>query len=203
MNENLLLYAISYLLGGIPFGLLLAKLFTGINIKKSGSNSIGATNVLRVLKQTNPQKAKFLAIATVILDASKGAIPILIARSIGFDEGIQWSMAVIAVIGHCYSPYLFFEGGKGVATGAGVLICFLPIEILIALIVWFLIGKVFKISSIASLAALISLIINVLLKGSLGELNTIAPVIIIASLVVIKHMPNIKRLIFKTEEKVI
>lgn len=203
MSANLIAYAVAYLLGAVPFGLLLARVFAGVDIKQSGSGSIGATNVLRVVKQTNPSLAKRLSVATVILDALKGVLPILAARYLGFDESVQWSMAVLAVIGHCYSPYLGFEGGKGIATGAGVLACFLPLEIVIALLVWFVVGRVLKISSLASLAALGALLVcSYVLDPNLGSLNTQAPVLIIAFIVVYKHMPNIKRL-FSGEEKAV
>lgn len=203
MSENLILYAVAYLLGAIPFGLILAKVFAKVDIKKSGSKSIGATNVLRVVKQENPKLAKILSVLTVVLDALKGALPILIARYLGFDDGIQWTMAVLAVLGHCYSPYLGFEGGKGIATGAGVLACFLIVPVGIALVVWFIVGRVLKVSSIASLAALATLLLcSYFIDPSLGGLNTQAPVFIIAFLVVYKHIPNIKRL-FCGEEKAV
>ncbi|MBV5278110.1 MAG: glycerol-3-phosphate acyltransferase, partial [Campylobacteraceae bacterium] len=110
-NINIQFYIISYLVGGIPFGLLLAKIFTGKDIRNDGSGSIGATNVLRVLKETNPAMAKKLAVATVILDAFKGVIVLVIAKLMGLSAETLWAIAIFAVIGHCYSPYLQFEGG--------------------------------------------------------------------------------------------
>lgn len=142
--ENLIIYAFIYLLSSIPFGLILSKTFAQINIKNEGSNSVGATNVLRVIKEKNPRLAKKLAIATVILDFSKAAIPLLILKWLNYDQSLLWSVAVLAVFGHCFSIYLSFEGGKGIATGAGAMIILLPLEVLIAFIVWFLIGKILK-----------------------------------------------------------
>ncbi|BCX78959.1 glycerol-3-phosphate 1-O-acyltransferase PlsY [Campylobacter sp. 19-13652] len=203
MSTNLILYAVAYLLGAIPFGLILARVFAKVDIKNSGSKSIGATNVLRVVKQENPRLAKILSVMTVVLDALKGVAPILVARYMGFDDSVQWAMAVLAVLGHCYSPYLGFEGGKGIATGAGVLACFLPLCVGIALIAWFLVGRLLKVSSLASLTALTTLLVSsFLLNPSLSGLNTQAPVLIIAFLVVYKHIPNIKRL-FCGEEKAV
>ncbi|WP_291949758.1 glycerol-3-phosphate 1-O-acyltransferase PlsY [Campylobacter sp.] len=202
--ENLIIYLLAYLIGGIPFGLILAKIFAKTNIKNLGSKSIGATNVLRVLKENNPQLAKKLAIATIALDALKGILPILIAKFLGYDDNILWTMAVLAVFGHCFSPYLKFEGGKGIATGAGVLVLFLPLEIFSAFIAWFLVGKIFKISSLASLVALIILIISsFVFHYDMPVINTHAPIFIIAFIVVYKHIPNIIRLIGKKECKVI
>ncbi|AJC87169.1 glycerol-3-phosphate 1-O-acyltransferase PlsY [Campylobacter insulaenigrae] len=202
--ENLIIYLLAYLIGGIPFGLILTQIFAKTNIKNFGSKSIGATNVLRVLKENNPQLAKKLAITTVVLDALKGIVPILIAKFLNYDDNILWTMAVLAVFGHCFSPYLKFEGGKGIATGAGVLILFLPLEILVAIIAWFLTGKIFKISSLASLIALLVLIISsFIFHYDIPVINTHAPIFIIAFIVVYKHIPNIVRLIGKKECKVI
>jgi glycerol-3-phosphate acyltransferase PlsY len=126
-NTNVQFFIAAYLIGGIPFGLLLARQFAGVNIKESGSKSIGATNVLRVVKEKNPSLAKKLGIATLILDAFKGILVLIVAHFMGLSEGTLWGIAVLAVIGHCYSPYLNFEGGKGVATGMGVMMFMLPI----------------------------------------------------------------------------
>ncbi|EAI3905975.1 glycerol-3-phosphate 1-O-acyltransferase PlsY [Campylobacter lari] len=202
--ENLIIYLLAYLIGAIPFGLLLAQIFAKTNIKNMGSKSIGATNVLRVVKESDPKLAKILAIATAILDALKGIIPILVAKFMGYDENILWTMAVLAVFGHCFSPYLKFEGGKGVATGAGVLTVFLPFEIISAVLAWFIIGKVFKISSLASLGALIVLIAtSFIFHYNMPVINTHAPIFVIAFIVIYKHIPNILRLIGKQECKVI
>ncbi|HEC1792211.1 TPA: glycerol-3-phosphate 1-O-acyltransferase PlsY [Campylobacter lari] len=202
--ENLIIYLLAYLIGAIPFGLLLAQIFAKTNIKNMGSKGIGATNVLRVVKESDPKLAKILAIATAILDALKGIIPILVAKFMGYDENVLWTMAVLAVFGHCFSPYLKFEGGKGVATGAGVLAVFLPFEIISAVLAWFIIGKVFKISSLASLGALIVLIAtSFIFHYDMPVINTHAPIFVIAFIVIYKHIPNILRLIGKQECKVI
>ena len=205
MNENLIAYLVAYLIGAIPFGLLFGLLFGGINIKKSGSKSIGATNVLRVIKQSNPALAKKLAILTVVFDALKGVIPILVGKFIfELDIATLWAMGVLAVVGHCFSPYLMFEGGKGIATGAGVLAYFLPLELMIAVVAWFITGKVLKISSLASLIALLAMVVSsFIFHYDVPEINTHAPILIIAFTVVYKHMPNIKRLLSGSEGKVI
>lgn len=204
MNENILCYVLSYLIGAIPFGLLIGKFFGGVNIKNEGSKSIGATNVLRVVKAHNPQKAKKLAIATVICDVLKGALPILIARAFDISDNTQWSMAVFAVLGHCFSPYLKFEGGKGVATGAGVLSCFVPLSIIVAGIAWFLSGKFLKISSVASFVGLFVLVgSSFIFYNEIPTINTHAPIFVIAFIILYKHIPNIKRLLSGEEGKVI
>ena len=201
---NFWCYLIAYLLGAVPFGLLIGKYFGKVDIKSAGSGSIGATNVLRVLKETDPKKAKILAILTVVCDALKGVVPILVARAMGFDENVLWGMAVFAVVGHCFSPYLGFSGGKGVATGAGVLACFVPIELIIALVVWFIVGKVLKISSVASLSAALALIVaSYIFHADMPAIHTHAPIFIIVFIVFYKHIPNIARLLRGEEKRVI
>ena len=203
-NINVQFYIVSYLVGGIPFGLLLAKYFTGKDIRESGSGSIGATNVLRVLKETNPKLAKKLAILTVTLDALKGIVVLLVAKFLGLSLETLWAIAIFAVVGHCYSPYLKFEGGKGVATGAGVLLVMLPLETLIAFIAWFVAGKILKISSLSSLLALSALLISsYIIHPTLEGINSHAPLWIIAFIVVYKHLPNILRLFQGKETKVV
>ncbi len=107
--QNLILYAVSYLLGSVPSGLILAKIFGHVDIKKEGSKSIGATNVLRVLKQTNPKLAKKLAILTVVCDVLKGVLPLIVASSLGASQSVLWTMAVLSVAGHCFSIFLGFQ----------------------------------------------------------------------------------------------
>ncbi len=196
-NINVQFYILAYLAGGIPFGLLLAKWFAGVDVKASGSGSIGATNVLRVVKETNPSLAKKLGAATLALDALKGIIVLLIAMTVGVSESTLWAIAVLAVIGHCFSPYLGFEGGKGVATGMGVMMVMLPLETIIALVVWAIGAKVIRISSLSSMTALVALVIaSFVLKPEMPH----APVLIIAFILFYKHIPNFIRL-FKGEEK--
>lgn len=203
-NINVQFYIIAYLAGGIPFGLILAKLFTGKDIRSSGSGSIGATNVLRVLKEENPKLAKKLAISTLALDALKGIVVLVIASMIGLSAETLWAIAVFAVIGHCYSPYLKFEGGKGVATAGGVLLFMLPVETMIAFVTWFIVGKVLKISSLSSLLALIALIASsFIIHPQIDVIKTHAPLLIIAFVIVYKHIPNIMRLFQGKEAKVV
>lgn len=191
-------------MGGIPFGLLLAKSFTGKDIRNDGSGSIGATNVLRVLKEENPKLAKKLAITTVVLDAFKGIVVLLVATVMGLSAETLWAIAIFAVVGHCYSPYLKFEGGKGVATGAGVLFFMLPIETTIAFVAWFLAGKTLKVSSLSSLIALTTLIgSSFIIHPNIDVIQTHAPIFIIAFIIVYKHIPNIMRLFQGVESKVV
>jgi glycerol-3-phosphate acyltransferase PlsY len=202
-NFNVLFYLVAYLAGSIPFGLILAKVFAGVNIKESGSKSIGATNVLRVVKETNPSLAKKLGVATVILDALKGTIVILIAMAMGASEATLWAIGVLAVLGHCYSIFLGLEGGKGVATGLGAFIVLIPIPTIIGAIVWVFCGKVLKISSLSSLLGLTAVVISAILFNNGLGVGSNAPMYIIAFIIYYKHIPNIVRLIKGEESKVI
>lgn len=200
--ENLIIYAFIYLLGSIPFGLILAK-FLLKPISKRRFKKYRSNQCFKSSKEKNPKLAKKLAIATIILDFAKAAIPLLILKFLHYDQALLWSVAVLAIFGHCFSIYLLFEGGKGIATGAGAMIVLLPLEVLTAFIVWVVIGKIFKISSLASLAALLAFVVSSFIFNYDLEIHTHAPVFIIAFIIVYKHLPNIKRLIFKEECKVI
>lgn len=202
-NANLLLYLGAYLLGSVPFGFLLAKFFAKVDIKEAGSKSIGATNVLRVVKENNAKLAKKLAVATFACDFLKAALPILALKLAAYDDNMLYSIGVFAVLGHCFSAYLSLEGGKGVATAAGVMAVLLPLELIIGLVAWFVVGKIFKISSLASLAGLVAFLIAAFTIHYEMSINTHAPVLVICFIIVYKHIPNIKRLIFKKECKVV
>lgn len=203
LNFNVLFFIAAYLAGSIPFGLLLANIFAGVNIKEHGSRSIGATNVLRVVKETNPSLAKKLSVATVVLDALKGTIVILIAMMLDASQSTLWGIGVLAVLGHCYSIFLSLEGGKGVATGLGVFIALIPIPTLIGAAVWIICGKVLKISSVSSLLGLTGVVISaIFIENGLG-VNSNAPMYLIAFIIYYKHIPNIVRLVKGEEGKVI
>jgi len=199
-NQNILLYLAAYLIAGIPFGYLLAKQFAGVDIKEAGSGNIGATNVLRVVKEQDPKLAKKLGAATLFLDGIKGVLVILVAKYLGAPEGVLWTIAVLAVVGHCFSAFLFFEGGKGVATAFGVLLIMMPIPALIAIVIWLGAAKGLKISSLSSLIGLGAfLIASYIMYPEVPGINSHAPIWIIALIITYKHIPNIVRLFNKEE----
>jgi glycerol-3-phosphate acyltransferase PlsY len=201
-NSNILFYIAAYLIGSIPFGVVIAKKYAGVNVQEGGSKSIGATNVLRVVKEKDPALAKKLGLATVILDALKGTVVILVAMMMGMSQETLWAIAVLAVLGHCYSAYLGFEGGKGVATGLGVFLVLIPIPTLIGAAVWGICAKVLKISSVSSLLGLVGVVISaIVLNDGLG-VGSNAPMYIITFIIFYKHIPNIVRLIQGEEKKV-
>ncbi len=202
-NQNILFYLIAYIISAVPFGYLLAKQFAGVDIKNEGSGNIGATNVIRVVKEKDPKLAKILGGVTFFLDAIKGVVVILIAQMFGAPESVLWTIAVLAVLGHCFSPFLSFEGGKGVATGFGVLLIMMPIPALIAITIWFGAAKGLKISSLSSLIGVFSfLILSYIMYPEVTGISSHAPIWIIAFIITYKHIPNIVRLFKKEEQKV-
>jgi len=202
-NQNILLYVAAYVIGSIPFGYLLAQKYAGVNIKEAGSGNIGATNVLRVVKEKDAKLAKKLGAATLFLDAIKGVLVIVVAKILGAPESALWTIAVLAVVGHCFSMFLSFEGGKGVATGFGVLAVMMPLPALIAIIIWLISAKGLKISSLSSLIGLSAFIIaSYILYPEVPQIGSHAPIWVIALIIFYKHIPNIVRL-FNKEEGVV
>ena len=199
LNQNIVLYLLVYLISSIPFGYLLALKFANVNVKNSGSGNIGATNVLRVVKEKDPVLAKKLGAITLFLDAIKGVAILVVAMMLGVFDNTLWAIAILAVIGHCYSIFLGFDGGKGVATAIGVLAIMVPYSALVAILVWAFSGKVLKISSVASLIALVALVIS---SYILYPLMAHSPIWIIAIIVFYQHIPNIMRLIYKEEKSI-
>lgn len=212
-NINVIFYFLAFIIGGIPFGWLLVKILYKVDIRQIGSGSIGATNVYRAIKEKDEKKAKILSILTIILDATKGLIIVAIAKIIGLSYETQWTIALLAIIGHCYSPFLGFKGGKGVATAIGSVILLIPIEGICGLIVWGIVGKVFKISSISSLVGVLSGIVLTFvipyilpLPDSISivaQIHTHTPVVLIGLFIIYTHIPNIKRLLSGQEGKVL
>jgi glycerol-3-phosphate acyltransferase PlsY len=197
-NTNIQLYILAYLVGSIPFGLLLAKYIGKVDVRKEGSGNIGATNVLRVLKDKNPSLAKKLGGTTLLLDALKGILVLFIGHLLGASEATMWGIAVFAVIGHCFSIFLLGEGGKGVATGLGVLAYMIPTAAIIGIVTWLIFAKVFKVVSLASLIGVFAAVASSFALYS-GISHT--PVVIIGLIIFYKHSDNIFRLFSGAEGK--
>ena len=187
--EILLIIIISYLLGSIPFGFLLTKIFLKKDIRNIGSGNIGATNALRTGNIT-------LGYFTLILDISKAILPILIIKNY-FQEYIYIS-GLSVFLGHIFPIWLKFKGGKGVATYVGILFCLNFMLGIIFVVIWFLIYLIFKFSSLSSLIA--SLIIPIYQFYYVDDKNYYFYIIMFI-LIFFTHRENIKRLINKTESK--
>lgn len=189
-TELLFSLALGYLLGSIPFGLVLTRLAGKGDVRDIGSGNIGATNVLRT-------GSKPLAAATLILDCLKATAAILLARQLW--PGTDSFAATGAMIGHLYPVWLRFKGGKGVATLLGVLIPLLPIGAVIYAVVWVGLFVLVRISSVAGMAAALSAPVS---AAILGERLLFPMFVGFALLVVWKHKANIARLRAGTEPKV-
>ncbi|ABQ28070.1 glycerol-3-phosphate 1-O-acyltransferase PlsY [Geotalea uraniireducens] len=191
MAKEITLLVCAYLLGSIPTGLLLAKA-SGVNIRETGSGNIGATNVYRTL-------GRKVGIMTLIGDCLKGLIPVLIAKQLGLPEVWIAATGLAAFLGHVYTVFLGFKGGKGVATALGVFLGVSPLSVLIALGVFILVLVRWRYVSLASItaAAAMPLVIAFLEPKKL----LIAMSLAIAALVIYKHRENIQRLRSGTESK--
>jgi acyl phosphate:glycerol-3-phosphate acyltransferase len=182
---------LGYLLGSIPFGLILTRAAGLGDIRGIGSGNIGATNVLRT-------GSKGLAAATLLLDGLKGAVAILLARRLGGDEAMLWA-GVGAVLGHAFPVWLGFKGGKAVATSYGVLIAASWPVGLCAGAAWLAMAAVTRTSS---LAALVSFALAPVLAAILADQTIIKLALLIAVLVFARHHANIRRLLAGTEPRI-
>ncbi len=189
--EWAILWAGAYLLGSIPFGLLLGRALGGVDVRAAGSGNIGATNVAR----TAGKAAGGLVLA---LDAAKGAAPISIGQ-----HGLEAPISVVvvaglfAVLGHVFPVWLRFRGGKGVATALGVFLALSPLATSSAIAVFALIFALRRVVSLGSLIASVALV--PLVAGLDGRREVLALTVLVAGLVVVRHRGNIRRLLSRQE----
>jgi glycerol-3-phosphate acyltransferase PlsY len=199
MQAAILTMVVSYLLGSIPFGFLLVRIFRGADIRQSGSGNIGATNVAR----TSPA----LGIVTLVLDGLKGLCAVLIARywiastSSTPPVVLAGVAALFAVVGHIFPVWLKFRGGKGVATGLGGFVLLAPKAILVMLGLFIALVLVFRYISLGSIIAVALFpLLAWLLDGYSGS-PVLAFMAMVSVLVIAKHKENIRRLVAGTENR--
>ena len=198
---NLLVALIAYLIGSIPTGFLMAKM-RGVDIRSVGSGNIGATNVFRIL-------GKGPGVAVLLIDALKGFLPAKFLPAL-FLHGMSMSSpryqylaliaGVFAILGHNYTCWLRFKGGKGVATTAGVLIAWVPFAFSIALGSWLLVFGVSRYVSLASIVA--AVVLPFAVWGTDGRKFMIYIATMLSLLVIFKHRSNIQRLMEGTENRI-
>ena len=181
----------AYLLGAVPFGIVIARLFGLGDLRKIGSGNIGATNVLRTGNKT-------AAALTLVLDAGKAGIAVLIARALLAEDAAQLA-GFAAFLGHCFPVYLGFRGGKGVATFLGTLLALWWPLGLAACAVWLAIAKLFKISS---LSALVAAVLTPGFAWGFGHPDLVILSLLLGILVFFRHKENIIRLLNGTEPKI-
>jgi glycerol-3-phosphate acyltransferase PlsY len=184
-------FCFGYLLGSIPFGLILTRLAGTADIRAIGSGNIGATNVLRTGR-------KGLAAATLILDALKGTAAVLVADRLG-GQDLAVLAALGAFLGHLFPVWLKFKGGKGVATYIGLLIALAWPAAIAFCVVWLAVAALTRYSSLAALVASVGAVLFLWLDGYLQEAQLFA---LLAVLMWAKHQANIRRLVAGTEGRI-
>lgn len=203
---DILYIILSYLIGSIPSGLIIGKLFKNTDIRNYGSGNLGATNAIRVL-------GKELGSIVLIMDLLKGGITILLARLVFNTSLDPMVFGIFAVVGHIYPIFAKFRGGKAVATSGGIILFYQPLICLIGILAFIITLLLWKMVSISSTAAAITIWSLTLLfyfspeSGKflgIGEINIIfvLAVTVLFLFIVIRHIPNYKRILKGTESKV-
>ncbi|MCE9517985.1 MAG: glycerol-3-phosphate 1-O-acyltransferase PlsY [Verrucomicrobia bacterium] len=204
LPSALLLILFAYVCGSLPFGYWAGR-YKGIDIRKHGSGNIGATNVIRVL-------GKGIGVPIFILDMLKGFVPVILAKwwmnHSGADPNTAMLVAVFcaaaAVLGHMFTFWLGFKGGKGVATSAGVLLGLEPFSLAFGLVAWVIVFKLTRYVALASIAVAVTVPLAMALLMTLrGTLNWVllGLVIVMGVLVLVRHRSNIVRLLNGTENR--
>jgi glycerol-3-phosphate acyltransferase PlsY len=197
----LIVAAVSYLLGSIPFGYLLVRIFRGEDVRQSGSGNIGATNVSR--------KSPALGAATLLLDALKGSAAVgfthfFLGRTSGLNSYLTMSVAALfAVLGHMFPVWLKFHGGKGVATGLGSFVVIAPKAVLVAVGIFIAAVLIFRYVSLGSILAVGCFPFLVYGMRAYGNVPVALALMATTSLlIIVKHHENIRRLIGRTESRI-
>jgi glycerol-3-phosphate acyltransferase PlsY len=185
MLTDLALIILAYLLGSVSFGLLVARVYGGADLRRRSSGNIGATNVARILGKT-------AGIVTLLGDGAKGVVAVLLAQAWGHTSLLPAVAAVAAVLGHMFPLYHGFRGGKGVATALGVLLPMLPLPLLGGLLVWLVVVAIWRYVSAGSMLA--ALVVPLLAAFWAYPLPLVLTSVLIAFLVLYKHRENLHRL---------
>ncbi|MFQ5656493.1 MAG: glycerol-3-phosphate 1-O-acyltransferase PlsY [Candidatus Methylomirabilales bacterium] len=191
--EQLSLVFIAYLIGSIPFGLVVSQVVEGVDVRQYGSGNIGTANVLRTV-------GKRAAALTLVGDLLKGFLPPAAAYLLGGSELLVTGVGLAAVLGHNWSIYLRFTGGKGVATSFGVLLAMTPLPSLLGLVVWLSVLRIFRYTSLAALTASISIPPVIYFTNGSGPYFGFS--LVAALLIFVRHRDNIRRLWTGTEHRV-
>jgi len=199
MSKLLLIAAVSYLLGSIPFGYLLVRIFRGEDVRKIGSGNIGATNVSR--------KSPALGALTLLLDAAKGFLAVEFATKISALESeaqlreMMATAALFAIAGHMFPLWLKFRGGKGVATALGGFLRFSPLAVLVAVIIFVVVVLLSRRISLGSIITAAAFPISVWLLNVSRDAIVIALIATAAALIIVRHHENIRRLLSGAEPR--
>ena len=198
---------IAYFIGSIPFAYIYGKLFRKIDIRQHGSGNVGATNVLRVF-------GKKAGIIVLLLDILKGYLPVMMAMCLvshlplfsgGLDEALPVLVGIFAILGHTFTVFLSFKGGKGVATSAGVFLALSPLTIAGALLIFTIVVLITKYVSLGSMFAAVFLVIThsiIFSRCESANPYIFYFAILLSLFIIYKHKSNISRLIKGTENKI-
>jgi len=189
--KYVLIFILAFLIGSIPFGIIIAKA-KGVDLKKVGSGNIGATNVLRSI-------GKYPALLTLLGDVLKGTAAVALGRYFGLGPVFEGLVGLCAIVGHNFSLFLGFRGGKGVATSFGVLSFYSPQTALFTFIIWLLVVMTTKYSSLGALVSFGLLPLSIMF---FDHKSKIIIAMLITILIFIRHKDNIKKLISGTERKI-
>jgi acyl phosphate:glycerol-3-phosphate acyltransferase len=196
MIPYLVTATVSYLLGSIPFGYLLVRVFTGEDVRASGSGNIGATNVAR--------KSPALGVATLILDAAKGLLTVVLARTwldAPHSELLVTIAAFFAVLGHLFPIWLKFRGGKGVATSLGAFMLLTPKSILCLVVLFLIVSVAFRYVSLGSIAVAAAFPLLAWAFHEYSDARQLVLIALVAALVIWRHRENIGRIAAGTESQ--
>jgi glycerol-3-phosphate acyltransferase PlsY len=193
----------AYIIGATPFGYLAGRM-KGVDIREHGSGNVGATNVIRVM-------GKGIGVPVFILDMGKGWVPVMLTRWIMAGQGMDSTWAEIlagiaAVMGHNFTFWLKFKGGKGIATSAGVLLALLPIPLAVALVVWLILFYTTRYVAVASIGAslmvgLVPLVMHFTTKGGQPPMPLVGFGLLLGTLAIWRHRSNVRRLLDGTENR--
>ena len=190
---RIIVVVIAYLLGSIPFGYLIVRRKIGADIRQTGSGGTGATNVSR-------RAGKTAGILTLLLDAAKGCVAVVIAQVVSGDDWMVAAAAIAALVGHIFPVWLGFRGGKGVATAVGIFAVLAPIALLCAGVIFLAIVVTTRYVSLGSIIAAVLVPVFVWFQSGLQPVLTAA--IVAAALIVFAHRGNIQRLASRTESQI-
>jgi glycerol-3-phosphate acyltransferase PlsY len=190
---RIVIVIVAYLIGSIPFGYLIVRRKIGADIRQTGSGGTGATNVSR-------RAGRAAGILTLLLDAAKGSLAVLIAKAVAGDDWVIAAAAIAALVGHIFPVWLGFRGGKGVATGVGIFLVLAPIALLCSGVIFVAIVALTRYVSLGSIIAAMLIPVFVWLQSDLRPLMTAA--IVGAALIIFAHRGNISRLAGGSENRI-
>lgn len=193
MMRDIVLLVAAYLLGSIPFGVLVARAQGGVDLRQVGSGNIGATNVLRAV-------GKGAAALTLLGDIGKGAFAVALGRWLGVTPPVLAAIALATVAGHLFPVFARFRGGKGVATTLGVVLAAMPAVGAVLILIWLAVAAFWRYSSLAALTASVALPILTWVLDGRPAMLVLSGVLL--ALVVFRHRENIARLLAGTEGKI-